>query len=184
MPRGRPAWAAPTSSLAFASMACHCASSNQSNPAGGEPQTKTKLSANCLKGRSRRMRSSSANLAASSGCVTNALCPPPKRKITPSNGRFSIAVSSSRICCGVGTSQPYSMSFLSGAGWSAAMDDADAPKAIPSSSARAHPFRAAARLTEDDWRPVFETEEGDGNRGGVCCMAVHWSERSTRQCKC
>jgi hypothetical protein len=35
--------------------------------------------------------------------------------MSPSKGRFSMAASSSRIWVGVGTSQPYSMSFLPGA---------------------------------------------------------------------
>ena len=60
------------------------------------------------------MRSSSAKLAGSSGLVTKALWPPLNRKMSPSKGRFSIAARSSRIWAGVGTSQPYSMSFLPG----------------------------------------------------------------------
>ena len=127
-----------TNSLALASMTFHWLSLNQSKSAGGEPQTSTKLSRNRTNCRLWRMRSSSAKLAGSSGFVTNALWPPLRRKMSPSKGRFSMDASSSRIWVGVGTSQPYSMSFLPGGVVGAAPANSDTAKT-------AHKIRAVTQ---------------------------------------
>ena len=62
MPRGRADFATASSSFALFSMVRHWASLNQSNPAGGDPQTRTKLLVNRVNLSSGRTRSSPANL--------------------------------------------------------------------------------------------------------------------------
>jgi len=126
MPRHR------ASAAAFATMPRLCRTASQSPSLNQSiveaARTETKLSVNFPHWMFLQSSMTCAKLASSHLSFVNTFVPLGSRKISPSNGSFSISRMFCRTKSGCGTSQPYSMSFLAFGGCCAsATADASTP---------------------------------------------------------